>query len=58
MWIRVYPTEKWTLIQKMVERDVFLMKPKHQYHYPNEESVLRVPNHEMKGDYDVNLRLS
>ena len=32
MWIRVYPIEKWTLILKMVERDVFLMKPKRQYH--------------------------
>ena len=26
------PIEKWTLILKMVERRVFLMKPKHQYH--------------------------
>ena len=32
MWIRVYPIEKWTLFLKMVERDVFLMKPKRQYH--------------------------
>ena len=24
--------EKWTLILKMVEREVFLMKPRHQYH--------------------------
>ena len=31
MWIRVYPIETWTLFLKMVERDVFLMKPKHQY---------------------------
>ena len=26
------PIEKWTLILKMVEREVFLMKPRHQYH--------------------------
>ena len=32
MWIHVYPIEKQTLIQKMVERDVFLMKPKHECH--------------------------
>ena len=32
MWIWVYPIEKWTLILKMVIRDVFLMKPKHEYH--------------------------
>ena len=24
--------EKWNLILKMVEREVFLMKPRHQYH--------------------------
>ena len=32
MWICVYPTKKQTLIQKMVEREAFLMKPKCQYH--------------------------
>ena len=26
------PIEKWTLILKMAEREVFLMKPRHQYH--------------------------
>ena len=26
------PIEKWTLILKMIKRDVFLMKPKLQYH--------------------------
>ena len=26
------PTEKWTLIPKMGERDVSLLKPKHEYH--------------------------
>ena len=26
------PTERWTLILKMVEREIFLMKLKHQYH--------------------------
>ena len=42
----------------MVERDVFLMKPKLQYHYPNKENVFMVPKHEMKGDYNLNLCLS
>ena len=32
IWIRVYPIEKPTLILKMVERDVFHTKSKHQYH--------------------------
>ena len=26
------PIEKWTIILKMAKREVFLMKPKHQYH--------------------------
>ena len=42
----------------MVEIKVFPMRPKHQYHYPNEEIVFMVPNHEKKGDYHVNLGLS
>ena len=32
MWIRVIPIEKLTLILKMVEREIFLMKPRIQYH--------------------------
>ena len=32
-------------------RDVFLIKPKYQFIYPNEENVFVVPNHEKKGDY-------
>ena len=32
MWIYVCPIEKWNLILKIVERDVFLMNRKHQYH--------------------------
>ena len=32
MGILVYPTEERTLIQKMVERDAFFMKPMHEYH--------------------------
>ena len=28
-------TERWTLILKKVERKAFLVKPKHQYVYPN-----------------------
>ena len=30
---------------KMVGSEVFLMKPKHQFMYPNEENEFRVPNH-------------
>ena len=29
------PIERWTLIPKMGEREVFLMKPKNQFIYPN-----------------------
>ena len=32
MEIRVYPIEKWTLILKMGEKNVFALKPKLQYH--------------------------
>ena len=28
----VIPIEEWTLIPKMLEREVFLMKPNHLYH--------------------------
>ena len=58
MWICVYTIEKWTLILKMVERDVFFMKPKLQYHLSQREECVCVPNHEKKGDYYVNLCLS
>ena len=37
--------DKLTLIQKMVEREVFPMKPMHQFIYPNEEKEFVVPNH-------------
>ena len=30
------PTEKWTLILKMAQREAFLLKPKHRFGYPNE----------------------
>ena len=36
----------------------FLMKPKHQLIYPNEENEFLAPNHEKKGDYYVYLCLS
>ena len=58
MWIRVYQIEKWTLILKMVERDVFFWNQRLNIIYPNEENVLMVPNHKRKGDYYVNLCLS
>ena len=31
--------------QKVVESKVFLMKPKHQFIYPNEGNDIEVPNH-------------
>ena len=52
------PTERWTWILKVVEKQVFLMKPKHQNIYPNEENVIMVPNLEKNRDYYVNSRLS
>ena len=35
---------------KLVGSEVFLMKSKHQFIYPNNENVFMVPNHEKKGD--------
>ena len=40
-----FPIEKWTLILEMAEWEVFLMKPKHEYIYPNGENEFVVPNH-------------
>ena len=34
------PIEKQTLIQKILERDVFLMKPKHTYHLSQQEECV------------------
>ena len=42
----------------MVEKEGFLMKPKHQFIYPNEQNEFMVPNHSQKRDYYVNLHLS
>ena len=42
----------------MVEREVFLMNPTHQFIYPNEEKEFVVPNHWKRGDYYVNPYLS
>ena len=36
---------------KMVEREVFLMKTKHQYLYPNEKNAFILPNHGRKRDF-------
>ena len=38
--------------------EFFLVKPKHQFIYPNEENQFMVPNHQKKGDYFVNPCLS
>ena len=37
--------EERTLILKMEEREVFHMKPKHQFIYPSVENEFVVPNH-------------
>ena len=42
----------------MVEGKTFLMKPKHQFIYPNEHNEFMVANHEKKEDYCVNPCLS
>ena len=42
----------------MIEKEIFLMILKHQYHLSNEENLFMVPDHDMKGDYYVNLCLS
>ena len=52
------PAERWAPILKMVEEEVFLLKPKHQYHLPHKENMFMEPYQEMKGDYSVNPCLS
>ena len=44
--------------QKMVGKEVFLIKTNHQFYNSNEEYKFLVPNHEKKGYYYVNLYLS
>ena len=41
----------------MVEREAFVMKPKHQLIYRRAENEFVEPNHEMRGDYHVNPSL-
>ena len=43
MWIHVSPIEKWNLVLKMAEREVFLLKPKHQFIYPSVENEFMEP---------------
>ena len=38
----------------MVEREVFLLKPEHQYHLYQRRECLIGPNDEKKGDYYLN----
>ena len=57
MWMFI-PIEKWILTLKMIQREVPLFKPKHQFIYPNEKNELVVPNHYKKRDYYVNPYLS
>ena len=42
----------------MLEKEVFLIKLKNQFIYPNEENEFVVPNHLKKRDYNVNPYLS
>ena len=49
---------EWKLILKMVEREVFLMKLKHQNHLSHWGEYVCGPNHEMNGDYYMNPFLS
>ena len=49
--------DRGTLILKNGGSEVILLKPKHQFVYPNKENTLMVPNHEKKGDYYVNQGL-
>ena len=39
-----FPIQPCTLILQMVEREVFLMKPMHQFIYPKKENEFMVPN--------------
>ena len=52
------PIERWTLILKLVEREVILTKKSINIIYPKELNVFMVPNHENKGDCYVNSCLS
>ena len=52
------PIERRTSIQKMVEKQVFLMKPKHQNHLSQRRNVFTMPNHEKKEDYYANSCLT
>ena len=40
-----FPIEKWTSNLKMADWEVFLMKQKHEYIYPNGENEFVVANH-------------
>ena len=42
----------------MVGSEVFPIKEKHQFIYPNEENEFMVANHEKKEDYYMNPYLS
>ena len=48
----------WTLALKMVERELFLVKPKQQYHLSRRGEVFMVPDHKKKKTYYVNKSLS
>ena len=50
--------ERQTSIQKMVIREVILLKPKHQSYLSQRGEFVMTPNHEKKEDYYVNPCLS
>ena len=59
MWICVRPN--WHMnfdSKKMFERKAFLIKPKHQCHYPIEENEFIIPNNKNKWGYYINPCLS
>ena len=52
------PIERRMLILQIVEREVVLMKPKHQFISLNEENEFMVPNLEKKRNFYLNPYLS
>ena len=43
--------ERWTLVLKMVEREVLLRNQSINIINPSKENMFMMPNNEMKGDY-------
>ena len=58
IWIHIYPNRKTYFNSKIGNKRSFSFETKINIINPNEENVFMIPNHEKKGDYYVNLRLS